>query len=171
MWPPCCLHYPARLWDSQNRDKSQPAALSRRPVWLCSPIGRGGRQRRSEEAGKMKRKARGDGAIGEGVNNTTMLTSDLAESANSIYSTLKRSESSGSMITVTPHTWSCFDLVLGKLGSVSVSVKKKKKISLSPPLSILICFYNGVFSRAEREKWMVKFILYSTLKVSLSSRD
>lgn len=72
------------------------------------------------------------------------------------------------MITVTPHTWSRFDLVLGKWGSVNVAIKKEK-LFLSRSLNFSL--YNGVFSRAEREKWMVKFILYSTLKVSLSSRD
>lgn len=95
-----------------------------------------------------------------------MLTSDDADSANSVYSTLERSESSGTVIIVTPHTWSCFDLVLGKWGSVNVAIKKEKRF-LSRSFNFSL--YNGVFSRAEREKWMVKFILYSTLKVS--SRD
>ncbi|KAL7407725.1 hypothetical protein ABVT39_012575 [Epinephelus coioides] len=42
--------------------------------------GSGGKQGSTEEAGKMRRKARGDGAVGEGEKGTTMLASGLAES-------------------------------------------------------------------------------------------
>lgn len=42
--------------------------------------GSGGIRRRTEEAGKMRRKARGDEAVGDGVKDTMMLASGLAES-------------------------------------------------------------------------------------------
>lgn len=44
--------------------------------------GSGGKQRSTEEAGKMRRGARGDEAVGEGVGvkGTTVLASGLAES-------------------------------------------------------------------------------------------
>lgn len=43
-------------------------------------IGSGGKKRSIKEAGRMRRKARGDEAVGEGVKGTMMLASSLAES-------------------------------------------------------------------------------------------
>lgn len=111
----------------------------------------GGGQRSSEEAGKTRRKAKGDGAIGVGVNGKTMLSSDLAEGANSVYSTLERSNSLGSVITVTPHIWSLVDLVLGKWGSVTVTVKKEKRKLLSFSLDFNLFLQWSIFW-AESEK-------------------
>lgn len=53
-----------------------PPAFARQQVW------REGRQRSAQEPGKMRRKDKGDGAVGDGVEGTAVLASGLAESTS-----------------------------------------------------------------------------------------